>query len=484
MRKSSPPAEPPRHPQNPSLQAPAQQDRRTFLQTGAIAAVAGVSLAGAIRGNEAHADEPQAADAAAETEPKRPRVGSIGTGDRWKAVGRAAMQFGDIVAVCDVDSRHLEEAKKIVKDQIGTEPEGYEDYAELLKRDDIQIVTIVTPDHWHTKIAIEAMQAGKDVYCEKPLTLTIEEGKQIIAALEQTGRVFQVGTQQRSEMDLRFLKAVALAHEGRLGKIQKVTCVIGGAPASGEIPAVDPPKELNWERWLGQTPLVDYRYGKKPDGRAETRCHYEFRWWYEYSGGKMTDWGAHHVDIAQWAIQQTDTGPIRVTPKDVKHPVPLDDQGMPTDPSRYNTATDFTVECEFPNGVVMEIRSEGRNGILIEGDQGRVFVSRGDLTGKPVEDLADNPLPEDTLVNLYKGKQPGGGNAHMRNFFECVASREQPISDVYTHHRAMTTCHLANIAIRLGRELRWDPDAQQIVGDDQARSMQSREQRAGYEIRV
>lgn len=467
-------------PTTPAETRSARYDRRQFLQNGAIAAVAGTFLVALDSDSSAQTQE----DSAAADAEERPRVGSIGTGGRWKSVGRAAMQFGDIVAVCDVDTRHLDEAKKVVRERQGTEPDGYEDYSELLERDDVDIVTIVTPDHWHTKIAIEAMQAGKDVYCEKPLTLTIEEGKQIIEALEQTGRVFQVGSQQRSEMEQRFLKAVAIAHAGRLGKIHKVTCGIGGAPTSGELPVVDPPEELDWERWLGQAPLVDYRYREKEQGRPETRCHYEFRWWYEYSGGKMTDWGAHHVDIAQWAIDQTDTGPIRITPKEVTHPVPLDDSGMPTDPSRYNTATHFVVECEFPNGVLMEIRSDGRNGILIEGDQGRIFVSRGDLTGRPVEELAENPLPQDALVELYKGKQVGGGNAHMRNFFQCVATRDQPISDVYTHHRAMTTCHLANIAMRLGRELKWDPDAQQIIDDPQARAMQRRQQRAGYEIEV
>lgn len=481
MATSTTPAE-----SRPSGSPPTRHDRRQFFRRGAVAAVAVSSL-----GSMANDGAAQPQNAAAETDGAansegnpRLRVGSIGTGDRWKSVGRAAMQFGDIVAVCDVDKRHLAEAQRIVRDKQGSEPDAYDDYAALLARDDIDVVTIVTPDHWHAKIAVEAMHAGKDVYCEKPLTLTIDEGQLIIAALEQTGRVFQVGTQQRSEMEQRFLKAVAIAHAGRLGKIHKVTCGIGGAPASGEIPVVDPPEELDWHRWLGQAPLVEFRYREKEQGRPETRCHYEFRWWYEYSGGKMTDWGAHHVDIAQWAIDQTHTGPLRVTPKEVTHPVPLDEQGMPTDPSRYNTATHFLVECEFPNGVLMEIRSDGRNGILIEGDQGRLFVSRADLTGKPVEDLAENPLPEDALVKLYKGKIVGGGNAHMRNFFQCVATREQPISDVYSHHRAMTTCHLANIAIRLGRELKWDPDAQQIVDDPQAQAMQRRQPRAGYEIQV
>jgi hypothetical protein len=193
----------------------------------------------------------------------------------------------------------------------------------------------------------------------------------------------------------------------------------------------------------------------------------------------MTDWGAHHVDIAQWAIRQLGEGqgPVSIEGT-AEHPVPLED-GRPTLEDRYNVATTFDVTCLFPNGVEMLITSEGRNGILIEGTKGRIFVSRGDLEGAPVEELASNPLPEDALTKLYKGKEPGD---HMRNFFECISDRTQPISDVHTHHRAMTTCHLANIAIRLGRKLEWDPESEQITNDEQARAMQAREQRKGYEI--
>ncbi|MBW3541134.1 MAG: Gfo/Idh/MocA family oxidoreductase [Planctomycetes bacterium] len=417
---------------------------------------------------------------------ERPVLGCIGTGSRWDAVGPNAMQFADCVAVCDVDRRHVEKAAdrvKAIQDAKGQAKEVAleDDYRKVLERDDVDIVTIVTPDHWHTKIAIEAMQAGKDVYCEKPLTLTIEEGKQILKVLEETGRVFQVGTQQRSEYGLMFLKAVAIAHSGRLGDLKTLECGIGGAPDSGPIPKADPPAELDWEKWLGQAPLVDFRY--KPGGEwGNSRCHYEFRWWYEYSGGKMTDWGAHHVDIAQWAIQQNGPGqgPTRIEPVLAEHPTPLEN-GVPTQDDRYNTATKFEVKVTFPGDVTVWIKSHARNGILMEGTKGRIFVGRGDLTGSPVEELEKNPLPEDALTKLYKGKKPVGGNAHMRNFLECVADRTQPVSDVLTHHRAMTTCHLANIAIRLGRPLEWDAEKEQIVGDKEAHLWQAREQRQGYE---
>lgn len=394
---------------------------------------------------------------AAESKNDRPLVGCIGTGSRWGGLAGHIMRHGDVVAVCDVDRKHAEAAKE----KSGGKADIYEDYRRVLDRDDVEIVSIVTPDHWHTKIAIDAMKAGKDIYCEKPLTLTIDEGKQIRNVLEETNRVFQVGTQQRTEMNRRFLTAIAMIRDGRIGKVRRVTCAIGGAPQSESFEPMPVPDGLNWDMWLGQAPEVPY---------TEKRCHYEFRWWYEYSGGKMTDWGAHHVDIASWAIGADHTGPVSVEGT-AKHP---------DVPNGYNTATEFSVNCRYADGTDVVIRHDTDNGITFEGEKGKFFVSRGSLKGKPVDELKDNPLPEDAIEKLYGGKP----TSHMANFFDCVKSRKQPISDVHTHHRAMTTCHLANIAIRLGRPLRWDPEKEQIVGDSEAQSWQAREQRKGYEIVV
>ena len=284
-----------------------------------------------------------------------------------------------------------------------------------------------------------------------------------------------------NKVQQQFLMAVAIARSGRLGKIQKVECRIGGAPTSSDIPKADVPKHLNWDMWLGQAPMTDYLQGGFGNNKQypEARTHYEFRWWYEYSGGKLTDWGAHHVDIATWAIGAENSGPISVVGT-AKHPVEFKD-GNPTVSNRYNAAHEFKINVKYANGIDMLIRNDEENGILIEGTEGRIFVSRGSLKGKPVEDLEANPLPADAISKLYKGKQPGD---HMRNFFECCVDRTQPISDVYTHHRAMTTCHLSNIAIRLGRKLNWDPDKQEITGDADANKWQAREQRKGFEIIV
>ncbi len=424
-------------------------NRRTFLTRSTALAAAGVAVPYWVTARTAGADE-------AESKNDRPIVGCIGTGDRWKGgIAGPLRQHGDIVAVCDVDRKHAEEGRE----RAGGKADIYEDYRKILDRDDIEVVSIVTPDHWHSKIAIEAMKAGKDVFCEKPLTLTIDEGKLICKVLKDTGRVFQVGTQQRTEMDQRFLKAVAMIRDGRIGKINKVTCAIGSAPSEGPFEPMPVPPELNWEMWLGQAPLVDY---------TKKRCHYEFRWWYEYSGGKMTDWGAHHVDIASWGIGADDTGPISVEGT-ATHP---------NIPNGYNVATNFNVTCKYADGVELTIRDDTDNGVTFEGEKGTIFVSRGKLLGKPVDELKDNPLPEDAITKLYGGVP----TSHMANFFDCVKSRKQPISDVYSHHRAMTTCHLANIAIRLGRKIHWNPETEQIENDSEAQAMQSRVARKGYEV--
>jgi len=452
-----------------------QKTRRDFLKTSVAATAAG-SMPYWFTSARSEAFAFQSAN-------ERPVIGCIGTGNRWGAVGPQALKFGDCVAVCDVDANHAGKARDRVKgiqNKKGQSAEiaVHEDYRKILDRKDVDVVTIVTPDHWHSKIAIEAMKAGKDIYCEKPLTLTIKEGQQIIKVLKETNRVFQVGTQQRTEMGQRFLKAIALIRAGRIGDVKRVTCDIGGAPTSGPIPKADPPAGLNWEKWLGQTPLVDYRY-KKAGKRGNSRCHGEFRWWYEYSGGKMTDWGAHHVDIATWAIGMDKSGPISLEGT-AEHPVPFKN-GFPTKDDQYNTATKFTIDVVYPNGVQMQIvsHSPDGNGILFEGTAGRFHVSRGRMKGKPADDLKSNPLPEGAVAEVYGGKQP---TSHMQNFMECVKSRELPISDVFTHYRALTTCHLANIAIRLDRKLQWDPQAERIVGDREAQTWLAREQRKGYEI--
>lgn len=354
------------------------------------------------------------------------------------------------------------------------------DYRKVIDDPKIDVVHISTPDHWHAKIAIEAMLAGKDVYCEKPMTLTIEEGQLICDVCRKTDAVFQVGTQQRSMR--QFIKAIALIREGRLGKLQRVQCAIGGAPESPELPIAETPKHLDWDRWLGPAPNVAYRFKANAPNiiGSWSRSHYEFRWWYEYSGGKLTDWGAHHVDIATWGMDKTDTGPVSIDPVMVEHPVEFKD-GYPVVGNRYNTATKFHIKAIYADGVELTIRHDTDNGILFEGTKGRIFVNRGKLVGKPVEDLASRPLPDGALEKVYKDKQL---TDHVANFFESVTVRKQPISDVFSHHRMLTTCHLAGIAARLGRNIRWDPEKEEIIGDSIAKSFISRKNRKRFEIEM
>lgn len=403
----------------------------------------------------------------------RPQIGCIGVGSMGTGDAQGHASFGDVVAVCDVDSRHADRAKN--HDRIGKgKADAYSDYRKVLERDDIDVVSVVTPDHWHVKIAIEALEAGKHVFCQKPLTLTLEENQLIRAACKKyKDQVFFIGTQQRSDKD-RFLRAINMVQKGLLGDIRKITVGINGSPTGGPFPVVEPPKELDWNMWLGQAADVPYR---------ERRCHYEFRWWYEYSGGKFTDWGAHHVDVATWAIQhdKEGMGPVEIDGTDAKHPVEFKD-GYPVVDDSYNTSHDFNIVCKFENGIEMHVTSRGDNGVLFEGSKGKIFVNRGKITGLPIEENWDKDhFGDDALTELYKGKPHEG---HKNNFYRCIREGGLPVSDVYSHVQMMNTCHLSAIAARLNRVIKWDPAKEEIVGDEQAAAFFAREQRSGFEIPV
>ncbi len=416
----------------------------------------------------------------------RPVFATIGLRNQGWAITSKSFKFADFAALADVDAKVLAENVDKVEKKQNKKPDAYKDYREVLARKDIDAVMIATPDHWHTKIAIEAMLAGKDVYCEKPLTLTIEEGKLIEKYVKQTGRVFQVGTMQRTESDQRFLQAIALIRAGRIGKVTKVTCGINGMETSPEIPEAPVPEGLDWDFWLGPAAKVPYRAlpqlreGYGGGVPLFSNAHYSFRNWHEYSGGKLTDWGAHHVDIACWALGATDTGPSKISPLEFKLACEYKD-GHPVVHDRYNTATEFSIRAEMPNQVEMIITSKGDNGIMFEGTEGRFFVNRGKITGKPVEELKEKPLPDGAIEEVYGGKV---SENHTANFIEAMRSRTQPISDVWSHNRMLEICHLSNIAMRLGRELQWDPVKRQVIGDAQANEFLGRESRKGFEIQV
>ena len=437
-----------------------QSSRREFLQKSAVAAAASAVCL------------PMSRPAFANTSPNdRPRFASIGIGGMGSGDARDHKRFADLVAICDVDRGHAEKANNDPK--IGEGKAGlHSDYREVLDRNDVDVVSIATPDHWHVKIAIEALEAGKHVFCQKPLTLTLEENQLIRAACRKhKDRVFFIGTQQRSTRD-KFLRAVNMVQKGLLGDISKITVGINGSPKGGPFPKVDVPHGLDWDAWLGQAPMVDY---------IKERCHGNFRWWYEYSGGKFTDWGAHHIDIASWAINELGEGqgPVSIDGTDANHPVEYKDGYAQQDDS-FNTSHDFAVKCTFASGIEMTVESRGDNGILFEGSKGRMFVNRGKIEGTPIDEQWDkDQFGDEQLRELYKGKPFEG---HKNNFYRCISEGGLPVSDVYSHLQVMNTCHLTAIAARLKRVIKWDAKAEQIVGDDQAAAFFAREQRKGYEI--
>jgi predicted dehydrogenase len=391
-------------------------------------------------------------------------MGAIGTGTNYHRKGpnqatqgergiqimRDAMgqQGVDIIAVCDVDRHAREFARDVVRSNANRpEPRMYDDYRELLANGDIQAVLIATPDHWHALIAIAALRAGKDVYCEKPLTLWLDEGKAVVNAVRQTNRKFQVGSQQRS--DDRFRLACELVRNGRIGHVQRIETRIGDNPRGGPFQVRPVPEGLNWDFWLGQNARADY---------SPQRCHYDFRWWYEYSGGKMTDWGAHHNDIAQWALGMDNSGPVAIEKVHADEPS--------HDPNSFNCHPNFEVRYTYANGpngsngTVLVCKSAGENGIHFEGEGGKwIFVSRGTIRASNPALLRD-PLPANaTRLEV--------SHNHMGNFLQAVRDRSrQPICNATVGHRSVSVCHLGNIAIRSGLRLRWDPAQEQFTGDN------------------
>jgi len=428
--------------------------------------------------------------AAAEDKSSRPRLGMIGCGGKGLDDARVASAYGDFVAVCDVNRSHAElyANNPLLNDGGKRKLDIYADHRELLARDDIEVVICATPDHWHTPVYVDALRAGKHVYGEKPMTLTVDEVKTLRKVVANSGCILQVGNQQRSCQWFR--EAVAIAQSGVLGDNLTATCYLGKGPKGGPFKSKPAPEGLDWDRWLGQTPFVPY---------MPQRGNRSFRWWYEYSGGKLTDWGAHHIDIAQWALGAIGTGPVEVDGSGV-----LDDRE-----NCFNTAQTFRGTMKFGNGTTLKFEDGGKdnNGILLQGDRERLFVNRGKMTGNIVDKITEDPKwiasIREAAARLYDGPYgqseiklenydsfgefddelwEGVKQSHMKNLFRCIQSGDSPISDVVTVGNSTIACHLANIALRTGRKLTWDPSTEQFTDDDEANTMLSRTQREGYEI--
>jgi predicted dehydrogenase len=406
-------------------------------------------------------------------------VGVIGTGNQgFNDLGSFLRdERVQIVAVCDVNRESAgywdgkvggrEPARRLVEKVYGErKPSGdYRgcracgDYREILGRKDIDTVEVCTPDHWHAIPVIEACQARKDIYCQKPLSLTISEGRAMSYAVNRSGVVFQTGSQQRS--DWRFRRAAELVRNGRIGDLKKVKVGLPGGRTDyskvGDRKKPEPvPPGFDYNFWLGPAPDAPY---------APSRCHINFRWIYDYSGGQVTDWGGHHPDCAQWGMGTEMTGPVEIRNVSAE---------FPPDPL-WNTATAYHFEAVYENGVVMVISNTNKMGVTFEGTKGNIYVDRGKLSAEP-RTILDTKIGPDE-IHLYKSDD------HFRNFIDCVISRGPTAAPVEVAHRSITICHLGNIAMRLGRKsLRWDPRTEQIVGDDEASKMLSRPYREPWNL--
>lgn len=434
--------------------------RRRFLKiSSATAAATGLPLWFLER-------EAQAAQEPKRLSPNdRPGIALVGCGGQGRGDATNASRFGEIVAVCDVDQKHLEDAaKQFTKDS--KTPAKLNDFRKVMERDDVHVIITATPDHWHTLVNLAATQAGKDIYGEKPLTLTIDEGKHLVKAVRKQNTIFQTGSQQRS--DAKFRLACELVRNGRLGKMKEVMVWLPAGLREGPFKSVPVPENLNWDFWLGQTPKVDY---------LPQRCHVNFRFWYDYSGGTMTDWGAHHDDIALWALGVP--APQSVEAKALAEPIP----------GGYTAISEYDVKFTHGNGVIHRVKStradtiyggvaepEGqRNGVRFEGSDGWIWVNRGNLRASD-KALLETPLTE-TAERLYKSDD------HMANFFECVRTRKLPIADVEAGHRAVTVCHLGVIALHTAVKLEWDGQREEFVGENakEGNRYVSREMRKPYD---
>ena len=398
-------------------------------------------------------------------------MGVIGVGGQGDRDMRSLMGLGDVqmVAVCDVDSgsenyergwyRGRSQAVNAITEYYASKTasgafhgvDEYVDFRELLARDDIDAVTIATPDHWHAIMAVEAAKAGKDIYCQKPLSLTIREGRAMADAVQRYGRVFQTGSQRRSSARCRY--SCELVRNGRIGKLHTIKVGLPGGQtlAEPENPIAEPPPNLDYERWLGPAPWAPY---------TTRRCHFTFRWNYDYSGGQVTDWGAHMIDMAHWGMDTELSGPVEV-------------EGEAAFPSDWlnNTAPEFEFRCTYAEGYTMIVSSKFPTGVRFEGSEGWIELEGGsDPTSLKRDPIGPNE------IRLYKSDD------HYRNFAQAVRTRARTAAPVEIAHRSISVAHLANIAMKLQRKIRWNPATERILDDPTAERMLSRPMRSPWRV--
>jgi predicted dehydrogenase len=453
--------------------------RRDFMKTAVTGAVASVAATGFPTIVPASVLQEHAPS-------NRINVGAIGTGRisrEHDLPGVWRYDSAHLIAVCDLDSKRVDDAKKLVNGYYGKKTgkpydgvTGYGDYRELLQNKDIDAVLISTPDHWHALIGIHAVEAGKDVYMQKPASLTIAEGRALSDTVHRTGRIFQIGSQQRSSVQFRY--AAELVRNGRIGQLKTVSVGLPADPAGDEEPEMPIPKNLNYEMWLGSTPYVYYT-----EKRVHPQKDYSRPGWLrceQFGAGMITGWGSHHIDCAHWGMDTEYTGPIEIS-------------GWAEFPKKglWDVHGKFRTEAVYANGVKMIVSTELPNGIKFEGTEGWIFVSRGNesvTASDPQAKLKDAKAlaasdpkiitsvigPQE--IHLYESKE------HHGNWLECIKTRKPPIAPIEVGHRSCSACLLHQIAMKLKRKIYWDPMKERFKNDDEANGMLSRAQRWPYVI--
>jgi predicted dehydrogenase len=380
---------------------------------------------------------------------ERIRIGMIGVGNQGGPSNNLKYFQKNVVAVCDVDKKYLNRAVAFQEKGGHAKPQTFEDFRKLLDVKDIDAVVVTVPDQWHAIMTVNACDAGKHVYCEKPLTLTVAEGRYMIAAARKNKKIVQTGSMQRSARE--FQVAVDLVRKGAIGRVQTIKVGLPkpnwlryqkkeGEPNRMPLPDSDPPAELNYDLWLGPAPERPYN---------AQHVHYLFRFYWDYSGGQQTNFGAHHLDIAQWGLGMDDSGPIEVEGAATYHPQRW-----------YETPDTTEIKYVYPGGITMYCGQSYAGGTEFIGTKGSIHVTRGKLTSKPGDILKD--------VEWKRPGDPSPNVAHIQNFYDCIKSGKLPICDVAIGHRSATVCHLGNIAIRAGRKLQWNPTTEKFLQDKDA----------------
>ena len=433
-----------------------RESRRDFLKRGLAAAAGTVAFPYILPASALGQDGAVAPS-------NRLTMGCIGMGNQGTSnmTGFLAFKEFQVVAVCDVDRSHRLDAQQLVNRAY--ESEGcaeYNDFRELLSRDDLDCVSIAVPDHWHAIPAIEAAKRGLDIYAEKPLALTVAQGRAMERAVARYGIVWQTGSWQRSQEHFRH--ACELVRNGRIGAVHTVEVGLPTGPVCDPQPEMPVPDGFDYDFWLGPAPEAPY---------TEQRCHWNFRWILDYSGGQLTDWAAHHCDIANWGMGTEYTGPVEV---EGKGEYPRD--GL------WNAATSYSFSCRYaagaspvaPDGFTMQVSNSLAGGAKFIGTEGWISVDRGHLTTSP-ESLKDSVIGPNE-IHLYESAN------HARNFLDCIRTRAQTITPVEVAQRAISIAHLGNIAMQLDRKITWDPATESISGDPDATRLLDRAMRGPWRL--